>query len=138
MSLTAYYLSSGNIRLPDIFPFLGVTQLQVLSALSAVLLVITNGTTVLSVRERILLEPSFNGKLYGDNASHTGAVSTIKEIWASMWTLPYIIMRIVSECHNAPLSCLILTTSLQSPQCVVQFLCVLCTCDVSQILKRPL
>ncbi|KAF8307893.1 hypothetical protein DL93DRAFT_2171488 [Clavulina sp. PMI_390] len=82
----------GNIKLPDLFPFLGTTQLQVLSALSAVLLILTNGATVLAVRERVLVEDKSIRR--PGSSSSLGLFSTVKEIWSNVWTLPYVIMRI--------------------------------------------
>lgn len=55
-SLIAPY--RGNISLPKQFPFLGHTQLEVLSLLSGLLLLLTHGVTVCTVRERVLMEPS--------------------------------------------------------------------------------
>lgn len=88
--------SSGNINLPKLFPFLGSTQLQVLSFLSAFLLLFTFALTVVAVRERVLLEPS-SRRATDDDATRHGIFTTIKDIWANMWTLPYVIMRIVSN-----------------------------------------
>jgi hypothetical protein len=45
---------SGNINLLNIFPFLGKTQLQVLSFLTSVILMATHGLTAYSVKERVL------------------------------------------------------------------------------------
>lgn len=45
----------GNINLLSLFPFLGKTQLQVLSFLTSVVLMVTHGLTAYSVKERVLL-----------------------------------------------------------------------------------
>lgn len=78
--------------MPAIFPFLGRTQLQVVSALSGLLLIITSGITIYSAKERVLLEPST--KAMNDEPS-TSILGTIKDIWSNVLTLPYVIMRIV-------------------------------------------
>lgn len=45
----------GNINLLSLFPFLGKTQLQVLSFLTSTTLMVTHGLTAYSVKERVLL-----------------------------------------------------------------------------------
>lgn len=54
-TLTRRSFGSGNINLLAIFPFLGKTQLQVLSFLTSVVLMATHGLTAYSVKERVLL-----------------------------------------------------------------------------------
>lgn len=62
-----------------------------MSALSGLLLLVTNGVTVYSVKERVLLEsPS---KTPEETA--LGVFSTVKDIWSNVLTLPYVILRIV-------------------------------------------
>lgn len=51
-------LPSGNIELTAVFPFLGNTEIQIVSALSAFLLLATQGATAASVREKVLLSSS--------------------------------------------------------------------------------
>src|SRR5882762_4499831 len=46
---------SGGINLPSLFPFFGNTELEVLSVVGTIILIGTHLTTVLSVKERILL-----------------------------------------------------------------------------------
>lgn len=87
-----YNLCSGNVKLPNLFPFLGKTQLQVLSVLSALLLLVTNGTTAYAVRERVLLEPPRKRML---TETPFGIFGTVRDIWMNALTLPYVIMRIV-------------------------------------------
>ena len=48
----------GNIELATVFPFLGNTEIQIVSALSAFLLLATQGATAASVREKVLLSSS--------------------------------------------------------------------------------
>lgn len=49
---------SGNVDLVKILPILGNEQLQVLSALAAVVMISTHVATALLVRERVLLTAS--------------------------------------------------------------------------------
>jgi len=46
----------GNLDLVPVFPFLGGSQIQILSFLTSVLLLITHGFTSWAVTERVLLK----------------------------------------------------------------------------------
>ncbi len=46
---------SGNLSLPKLFPFFGATQMQVITVLTSILVLLANSFTVLSVQERVLL-----------------------------------------------------------------------------------
>jgi hypothetical protein len=46
---------SGGIDMPSFLPFLGRTELEVLSVTGIILLIGTHLTTIISVKERILL-----------------------------------------------------------------------------------
>jgi hypothetical protein len=45
----------GGINLPNVFPWLGRTQLEVLSVISSVLLLALHGVTAASVEEKVLI-----------------------------------------------------------------------------------
>lgn len=45
----------GNLDLTPVFPFLGKTQIQILSFLTSLLVAITHGFTAWAVTERVLL-----------------------------------------------------------------------------------
>lgn len=59
--ITAYYqgifliMSSGNLDLAPVLPFLGKTQLQILSFLTSAVLMVTHSFTSWAVSERVLL-----------------------------------------------------------------------------------
>jgi len=93
--LTIDCCCSGNIKLPALFPIFGKTQLQILSILSALLLLITNGITVYSVSERVLVEPPPKRSPTGENSTSFEMLRTVQDIWKNALTLPYVIMRIV-------------------------------------------
>lgn len=50
---------SGNLKLEEIVPFLGNTELKVLSAVSAFFLILLQTTTAASVKEKVLISSSF-------------------------------------------------------------------------------
>lgn len=79
-SLAGFFV--GNINLVSILPFLGTTQLQVLSFLTSVLLMATHGLTAYSVKERVLLRDNRRG------SSSTSFSATLKSIWTNIFTLP--------------------------------------------------
>jgi len=91
-SIAGFFI--GNIKLPALFPIFGKTQLQILSILSAILLFVTNGTTVYSVSERVLVEPPPKRSPTGENLTSFGMLRTVQDIWRNALTLPYVIMRI--------------------------------------------
>jgi hypothetical protein len=74
---------------------LGNTQLQVLSVLSALLLLVTNGATVYAVNERVLLEPPSKRAHASETSASFGMFGAVRDIWLNALTLPYVIMRIV-------------------------------------------
>jgi len=78
-------LNSGNIDLPRILPFLGNTQLQVLSVVVSLLLLIGHLVMAMLVKEPVLRRKS-QGKSF---------CQEIKEIWSNMKILPPIIRQIV-------------------------------------------
>ena len=54
-SLSVLSQDSGGIDMPSLFPFLGNTELEVLSVVGSILLIGTHLTTITAVKERILL-----------------------------------------------------------------------------------
>ncbi|KAJ9099137.1 hypothetical protein QFC21_004016 [Naganishia friedmannii] len=78
-SLAGFYV--GNINLLAIFPILGKTQLQVLSFLTSIALMVTHGLTAYSVKERVLLRDN-------RKSSQLDMKSTIHSIWKNIFTLP--------------------------------------------------
>lgn len=49
------YVCSGNVDMTRVLPFLGNTELQILSAFSSIVLVGTHAVTAYLVKERVLL-----------------------------------------------------------------------------------
>jgi len=49
----------GNVDLPRIFPFLGNGQLEVLSVIASVLLIVTQILTAVSVKEKVLVSSKY-------------------------------------------------------------------------------
>ncbi|KAJ7840426.1 major facilitator superfamily domain-containing protein [Mycena leptocephala] len=76
----------GNLDLPALLPFLGSSEMQVLSVLVVLLIVAGHLTTAVLVKESVMVptaeyqRPSFRAE--------------IQQIWASMWTLPRVIRQI--------------------------------------------
>jgi solute carrier family 45 protein 1/2/4 len=54
-SLFVLNQGSGGIDLPSLLPFLGHTQLEVLSVIGTIILIGTHLATITSVKERVLL-----------------------------------------------------------------------------------
>ncbi|KAF8963511.1 major facilitator superfamily domain-containing protein [Flammula alnicola] len=80
----------GNINLPRLLPFLGKTQLQVLSVIVSLLLL--GGHTVMAslVKEKVLIKSlSADGK-----SNRKSFVQETREIWGNMRTLPRVIRQI--------------------------------------------
>ncbi|KAF8994064.1 major facilitator superfamily domain-containing protein [Cyathus striatus] len=80
----------GNINLPAYFPFLGKSQLQVLSVVVSVLLLAGHLVMAFLVKEKVLLKQTTDtGKSRGKSF-----VQEIKAIWTNMLTLPRVIRQI--------------------------------------------
>ncbi|KAJ2923915.1 hypothetical protein H1R20_g13179, partial [Candolleomyces eurysporus] len=81
----------GNIDLTRIFPFLGSTQLEVLSVVVSLLLLAGHIAMAFLVKERILLKSdSPSNKTTKPNAF----IKELKEIWSNILTLPWVIRQI--------------------------------------------
>lgn len=94
---------SGNLKLEEIVPFLGNTELKVLSAVSAFFLILLQTTTAASVKEKVLISSSFvflffltKGLLTLYSRKRLNLKGEIREIWDNMLILPYNIRQIVS------------------------------------------
>jgi hypothetical protein len=104
-------LISGNLSLPTLFPIFGSTQLQVLCVLTSILLLVSHGVTIFSVKERVLLPESEqappqhseaeNGRSSGwrhypakTPPKRFGPVAAMKDIWVNVQHLPTNIRQI--------------------------------------------
>lgn len=79
------FFFSGNINLPRILPFLGKTQLEVLSVIVSLLLLAGHLLMAILVKERVLCTKS-RGKSFRQE---------LRDIWSNMKTLPHVIRQIV-------------------------------------------
>ncbi|KAJ8082290.1 hypothetical protein PM082_008142 [Marasmius tenuissimus] len=80
----------GKMDLPQSFPFLGSTQLEVLSLIGVFVLLATHITTSVTVRERVLLDKPQAGA----PGPFRKFVQELKDIWINMLTLPRVIRQI--------------------------------------------
>ncbi|KAF5384381.1 hypothetical protein D9615_003131 [Tricholomella constricta] len=80
----------GSIPLPAMFPFLGTTQLQVLSVIVSVLLFGGHLTMTICVKERVLLRSIDHSPGKRPNAF----LREVRELWSSLLTLPPVIRQI--------------------------------------------
>ncbi|KAL5639507.1 hypothetical protein ACGC1H_006221 [Rhizoctonia solani] len=77
----------GGIHLPNVFPWLGRTQLEVLTVVSSVLLLALHGVTAVSVEEKVLV-------IDGGASDGNVLVRIFKDIWDNILTLPRTIRSI--------------------------------------------
>ncbi|TEB23029.1 MFS general substrate transporter [Coprinellus micaceus] len=80
----------GNIDLTRILPFLGNTQLEVLSVVVSLLLLAGHLIMAIMVKERVLLKTESSGRRSGSNAF----IQELKDIWSNIRTLPWVIRQI--------------------------------------------
>ncbi|OCF75727.1 solute carrier family 45, member 1/2/4 [Kwoniella mangroviensis CBS 8886] len=71
----------GNLDLPPVLPFLGRTQLQILSFMTSAILVISHTFTSWAVSERVLLRDD-------RPQSQSSLKANLKSIWDNMFSLP--------------------------------------------------
>ncbi|KAK6910943.1 hypothetical protein I203_104978 [Kwoniella mangroviensis CBS 8507] len=71
----------GNLDLPPVLPFLGKTQLQILSFMTSAILVISHTFTSWAVSERVLLRDD-------RPQSQSSLKANLKSIWDNMFSLP--------------------------------------------------
>ncbi|KII91533.1 hypothetical protein PLICRDRAFT_156689 [Plicaturopsis crispa FD-325 SS-3] len=86
-SVAGFYV--GNVDLTKVFPIFGTAQLQVLSALAALVLVSTHIMTMASVSERVNVGSPNNEKGRG-----LGFMGEVKKIWHGAKALPRVIRQI--------------------------------------------
>ncbi|KAJ3515315.1 hypothetical protein NLJ89_g1827 [Agrocybe chaxingu] len=80
----------GNINLPRHFPFLGSSQLQVLSVIVSFLLLAGHVVMAVMVKEKVLLKTSsIDGK-----SQRKTFTQEVRDIWTNMRTLPRVIKQI--------------------------------------------
>ncbi|KAG6827803.1 hypothetical protein H0H92_010409 [Tricholoma furcatifolium] len=81
----------GTIPLPSMFPFLGTTELEVLSVIVSVLLLAGHTVMAIFVKERILLKDhTANATEKRPNA----VIREVRELWSNLLTLPPVIRQI--------------------------------------------
>ncbi|KAG8716671.1 hypothetical protein FRC09_015412 [Ceratobasidium sp. 395] len=101
----------GGVNLPRVIPWLGRTQLEVLSIVSSALLLGLHGVTAGSVEEKVLVTDGFVLALFEGVSSSLMAASRsaseenvflriFKDIWDNILTLPRTIRSIVAEIAN--------------------------------------
>ncbi|WWC90419.1 uncharacterized protein L201_005354 [Kwoniella dendrophila CBS 6074] len=71
----------GNLDLPPVLPFLGKTQLQILSFMTSAILIISHTFTSWAVSERVLLRDD-------RPQSQSSLKANLKSIWDNMFSLP--------------------------------------------------
>ncbi|RXK42376.1 hypothetical protein M231_00366 [Tremella mesenterica] len=77
-SLAGFFV--GNLDLPPVLPFLGKTQLQILSFITSAILLTCHSLTSWAVTERVLLRSRPNAK--------NGLFASLKAIWDNIFSLP--------------------------------------------------
>ncbi|KAI3607991.1 sucrose transporter [Moniliophthora roreri] len=87
-SVLGFFL--GNLELPDLLPFLGSTQLEVLSVMGCFILLATHMTTAALVSEKVLVESPQTGA----GGPIQKLVQELKDIWNNILTLPRVIRQI--------------------------------------------
>ncbi|KAG8713879.1 hypothetical protein FRC11_010655 [Ceratobasidium sp. 423] len=87
----------GGINLPNVFPWLGRTQLEVLTAISSVLLLALHGITAASVEEKVLV---MDGQVQSASEDNV-LVRIFKDIWDNILTLPRTIRSIAPSAWSS-------------------------------------
>ncbi|KIP03126.1 hypothetical protein PHLGIDRAFT_111240 [Phlebiopsis gigantea 11061_1 CR5-6] len=82
-SVAGYFI--GNVDMTRVLPFLGKTELEVLSVVGSFLLVLTHAVTSYCTKEKVVLDTKQKKK---------GLVKEFKEIWINIKTLPTVIRQI--------------------------------------------
>ncbi|EUC63666.1 MFS transporter, sucrose transporter [Rhizoctonia solani AG-3 Rhs1AP] len=77
----------GGINLPNVFPWLGRTQLEVLTVVSSISLLALHGVTAISVEEKVLV-------VDGGASDGNVLVRIFRDIWDNILTLPRTIRSI--------------------------------------------
>jgi len=105
LSILVLNQDSGGINMPSLLPFLGHTELEVLSVIGVILLIGTHLATVASVKERILLTSGYAQVLFTHppeadpyhypRQKKKSFLQELNEIWVNAWNLPPVIRQIV-------------------------------------------
>ncbi|GLB40043.1 putative MFS/sugar transport protein [Lyophyllum shimeji] len=82
----------GTVPLPRMFPFLGTTQLQVLSVIVSILLFAGHAVMAVCVKERVLVKNTDHA--LGSAKRPNAFVREMRELWANILTLPPVIRQI--------------------------------------------
>ncbi|RDB28230.1 General alpha-glucoside permease [Hypsizygus marmoreus] len=82
----------GSIPLPKMLPFLGTTQLQVLSVIVSILLFAGHSIMAICVKERVLLKETDQD--YPTSKRPNAFVRDIRDLWSNILTLPPVIRQI--------------------------------------------
>ena len=87
-----------------VFPFLGNTELEVLSVVGSFLLIASHIATALNVQEKVVVSSQYvylsllqASLLMNPRAQKKGLLNELKEIWINAKTLPPTIFQIVSS-----------------------------------------
>ena len=102
----------GSIPLPSIFPILGTTEIQVLSFIVSLLLLLGHIITAICVKERVLLRD--DDRRYSTKRPNA-FIREVRTIWTNFVTLPPVIRQIVSTRFSPRFLILKLV------QCIIQF-----------------
>ncbi|KAG2007431.1 sucrose transporter [Coprinopsis cinerea AmutBmut pab1-1] len=81
----------GKLELTKAFPYLGRTQLEVLSVIVSFFLFTTHSITALFVKERVLLKST---QVEGKTKKQNAFIREVKDIWSNVLTLPWVIRQI--------------------------------------------
>ncbi|KAJ2914560.1 hypothetical protein MD484_g5815, partial [Candolleomyces efflorescens] len=81
----------GNVDLTRVFPFLGGTQLEVLSVVVSFMLLAGHVVMAGLVKERILLKSNNSSQ---KSTKANAFIQELKDIWSNMLTLPWVIRQI--------------------------------------------
>ncbi|KAF9463203.1 major facilitator superfamily domain-containing protein [Collybia nuda] len=84
----------GTIPLPSLFPFLGTTQLQILSVIVSLLLLGGHILMAICVKERILAKVVEDTRSKNITKPPNAILREIRELWINTMTLPRVIRQI--------------------------------------------
>ncbi|KAI0088334.1 major facilitator superfamily domain-containing protein [Irpex rosettiformis] len=82
-SVAGYFI--GNVDMTKVFPFLGNTELEVLSVVGSLLLIASHVATAVNVKEKVVVS---------SQAQKKGLLNEMKEIWVNAKSLPSTIFQI--------------------------------------------
>ncbi|TFK21002.1 sucrose transporter [Coprinopsis marcescibilis] len=82
----------GNVNLTKTFPFFGKTQLQVLSVIVSIFLLVGHIVMAICVKERVLLKQNNLSNI--ETKKQNAFVKEVKDLWSNIRTLPWVIQQI--------------------------------------------